>query len=358
MEAIREDFSKKGVRFVYVYKSLAHPEWNGYVDPETLDERLKHIEEARKTLKTKFEWICDSMDNRLKKAFGGRPNSEFIIDPNGRIVIKRQWSDPQQTREDLKQLVGEPETETNPFDIEAGFLALEREIASGVVPRSYPPSGARALKTDVISSLEDHPYYVKLRAQAEPSLVSQGKGSLYIGFFLDPIYKVHWNNLTDPPSFTLHYKSKVGEIVILSGTGPKIKEPADLDPREFLFDINDLDPEYPIKLSLKYFACDDAETFCIPVAHQFNILMEIDGEAGRVIRRNPGGFQRNSNRGGFSGLRVLEALRNSDKNNDGFVDWDEAPTEVRRNFIRLDLNEDFSIDQKEVSALETRLRRR
>ena len=50
METIERDYSPRGVRFFYVYKALAHPELNGYVQPVTLDERLMHVEEAELTL--------------------------------------------------------------------------------------------------------------------------------------------------------------------------------------------------------------------------------------------------------------------------------------------------------------------
>ena len=62
--------------------------------------------EAKRRLGTQFRWICDSMDNDLKHALGDRPNSEFVIDPHGKIVVARQWSDPQALRTDLEDLVG------------------------------------------------------------------------------------------------------------------------------------------------------------------------------------------------------------------------------------------------------------
>ena len=40
METIYLDYAPKGVKFFYVYKALAHPEYERYVTPFTQDERL------------------------------------------------------------------------------------------------------------------------------------------------------------------------------------------------------------------------------------------------------------------------------------------------------------------------------
>ena len=83
------DYRNKDVNFYYVYKTLAHPEINGYVSPKTIEERLKHIAEFKANTKSEMPWLCDSMDDALKAAFKTAPNGEFILDPEGKIVRKR-----------------------------------------------------------------------------------------------------------------------------------------------------------------------------------------------------------------------------------------------------------------------------
>ena len=89
------------MRFVYLYKALAHPELNGYVNPVTLEERLAHIEEAKRTLGSEIPWIADTMTNDLKHAIGDRPNSEYLLDPEGKVLRGRAWINPSQLRKDL-----------------------------------------------------------------------------------------------------------------------------------------------------------------------------------------------------------------------------------------------------------------
>ena len=65
------------------------------MQPFTLEERLAHARQAGKQLGATIPWLVDAMDNRLKHAMGDRPNSEFVIDPKGKIVRKRAWSHPE-----------------------------------------------------------------------------------------------------------------------------------------------------------------------------------------------------------------------------------------------------------------------
>ena len=101
LETVCHDYSPKGVKFYYIYKALAHPETNGYVTPFTLQERLMQVKEAERRLGSKFTWLCDAMSNDLKHALGDAPNSEYVIDPDGKVVVRRLWSDPAKLRNDL-----------------------------------------------------------------------------------------------------------------------------------------------------------------------------------------------------------------------------------------------------------------
>ena len=67
--------------FYYVYKPLAHPEYNNYVSPVTIEERLMHVAEAKRVLGTSVNWLADTMDNVWHEAMGRTPNSELVIDP-------------------------------------------------------------------------------------------------------------------------------------------------------------------------------------------------------------------------------------------------------------------------------------
>ena len=276
---MQRDYAPKGVKFFYIYKALAHPDKDGFVSPVTLKERLAHIQEAKKRLGTRFEWICDTMKNDVKHALGSAPNSEFIINPKGKIVRKRFWSNPSQTRKDLEELVGPIEKRTKVSDLDLPKQPPKRKPATGVVQRVELPGRMMALKTEPKLTKTKEPFYVKLRAEADRGVLRNGEGTLYLGFYLDPIYKVHWNNEAGRVRFEL----KAPKGITLSktkGESQKVKVPADLDPREFLIDIEGAKPGQVIVVTVHYIACDDAETFCKPVTQQYKLYITRDPDGG------------------------------------------------------------------------------
>ncbi len=296
METIQRDYAARGVKFFYIYKSLAHPENNGYVQPLTLQERLLHLKEAERTLGSKFTWLADNMENELKHKLGNAPNSEFVLDPEGKVVRHRGWSSPGDLRKDLEQLVGAVEKPTQVADLKLKTAPPPKAAASGVVPRVQVSGSMRAFKVTAEKSKE--PHYIKLRAEVDQNFMSKGLGKLYLGFHLDPLYHVHWNNLVDPLTYELELPENV-TVTPVKGSGPKVKSPADIDPREFLLDIDELKQvsNAVIKVKVKYFACNDDEGWCKPVNQTFLVTLEPDRDAGSSRQR--GG--RGGGRGGLAG---------------------------------------------------------
>jgi len=273
------------VGFYYVYKSLAHPEFNNYVKPYSLEERLMHVREAEKVIGSQFQWICDDMSNELKYALGSAPNAEFIIDSQGLIVQRRVWSDPHTLRTDLEKLVGVVDNPTRVEDLNMPEIKPAGTVAQGIAPRVVMPANMMAMKVKPVED-EKYPFYVKLRAEADAAFLlgESDTGQIYLGFHLDPLYHVHWNN----EAAALEYSLTTKDGVIVSpaeGKFPEVTEAADADPREFLLEITVEETRSPIELEVRYFACDDALTFCVPVTQHYSILLERDRDGGSAMGR-------------------------------------------------------------------------
>ena len=58
---------------------------------------------------------------------------------------------------------------------------------------------------------------------------------MYLGFHLDPLYRVHWNNEVDPVEFRITAPEGV-LVTPAEGVAVDPDEPADADPREFLIE--------------------------------------------------------------------------------------------------------------------------
>ena len=283
METVERDYAPKGVKFYFVYKALAHPEWDGYIQPFTLEERLMQVAEAKRTLHSSFTWIVDAMDNRMKHAMGSRPDSEFVFDPNGVIVRARDWSDPKELRKDLETLVGPVDNPTTIADLEYVYEPPPMVAAKGVIPRLKKPGRMSALTLKPTWSKGGEPWYAKLRAEADQSLLENGAGMLYLGFRLDPVYHVHWNNLD---ADAILVKLETADGVTLSKTllkGPQVDVPADIDPREFMIQVKGMKKETPITLSVSYFACNDEKGWCKSVEQKYSIVLERNADGGRVF---------------------------------------------------------------------------
>jgi hypothetical protein len=274
LEAVYQDYAPRGVKFYYVYKSLAHPETNGYVNAYTLDDRLHHIKEAKQRIPTNITWLADNMANDLKRhlLMHGAHNSEFVFDPLGKLVRRRFWSNPGSLRRDLEELVGPVENPTDPAYVDVQFTPRTLGTAHDNVP---PPRLPVAFRAVTVRPLEHgaQPFYVKLRAMAHKALVKEGSGKLFLAFHLDPIYSVNWNSLAGP----LQY-----EITLPSGAtatpqpGAQANEDSDMEPREFFVELRDLDRGDSIQVTVRYFVCSHEEGWCKAVTQSYQVLLDYE----------------------------------------------------------------------------------
>ena len=365
METVERDYSPKGVRFYYVYKALAHPEHNNYVTPFSLEERLMHVAEAERTLGSRIPWLADNMADELKSALGGVNNAELVIGPDGRVLRRRAWSDPDELRKDLGELVGKVKRATRVSDLDLETASPPRTLAKGVVPRIEVPGAMRALRIEPVLEGAEHPFYAKLRAEVDEDFLRSGEGKLYLGFHLDPLYHVHWNNLAEPLELELTAPEGV-RVSPQKATAPEVKEPADADPREFLLDLSADERNAPLELTVRYFGCDDADTFCVPVSQSYRVHLEPDPNAGRVRERGgmgrgrggPGGPGGPGGRGPWGGGDPVDLLKRFDADGDGRITRDEAPERMKRRFDRIDIDGDGAIDAGEMQAIAERMRQR
>jgi len=360
VEAVQRDYASKSVKFYYVYRALAHPENNGMVKPLSIKERLMHVTEARKRLKTQVPWLADNMNNDFKHAIGNTNNSEFLLDPQGRIVHMQMWSNGERLRAALEAHVGAVEKPTSVADLGLPAFRMQPNTRGTVLPRIDVPGIMVPLRIEPQEN--GQPFYVKLRAEAEQSVLEQGSGKIYLGFHIDPLYHTHWNNLVDPLHFEIKASSGT-KVTPSSGNGPKLDIESDSDPREFLVSIENADPDASLRLAVRYFACSEDPAWCKPVEQQYTIHLARDEFGGAVFGRSfvPGGpFRAAAPRrrsaqfgsarplGGFGGQRPQTGRPGAG-----------GPPSAEVFFSRFDRNRDGKLTEAEVPAgLWQRLRNR
>lgn len=247
-----------------------------------------HVAEAERRLGSGITWLADTMDNVWHDAVGRTPNSEFVIDPNGVIVAARAWSNPAELRADLERIVGPVDAPTTIADLDLPAQPPIPTVAKGVVPRVERLPGLMPMLIDPVLRDSGVPFYTKLRAEAQPEVYAGGSGGMYIGFHLDPLYRVHWNNEVAPLEYEITAPDGV-TVTPASGVAVDPEEPADADPREFLLTIDGASPGDTLDVRVQYFACDDALTFCIPVRQDYQVHLTQDTSHGVTIRTSADG---------------------------------------------------------------------
>ncbi len=338
---MHRDYSSKGVKFFFIYKTLAHPELAGdYIQPFTLAERLAHAKQADKQLGATIPWIVDAMDNRLKRALGDRPNSEFVVNPEGIIVRKRAWSHPAQVRKDLEELVGPVERITREEDVHLKLeLPLKAPAARGVVPRIRRPQ-MQAIVMEPQIEPQGKPFFAKLRAEADADLLKDGTGKLYIGFHLDPFHEGHWNNLTKPLSFKLEAPEGM-KIDKLAAEAAKVEAVSDTDPREFLLNVEAWPAEVALSLTVTYSACVGEEScHVVKQAYILHRKRDIDG-----------GGARGEGAGYWNPKEFTRQMMSGDKDRDGKLSKSEVRGLVLPHFDSLDKDHDGLLDRGELNAV-------
>ncbi|MCR9247792.1 MAG: protein-disulfide reductase DsbD N-terminal domain-containing protein [bacterium] len=353
LEAVYRDYAPKGVRFRMIYKSIVHPGTNGYTEPYTLAERLRHVKVARQRLRTTVPWICDSMDNAIKAALKAAPNAEFVVDAEGKVLRKRFWHDPAELRAFLAEQVGAVERPTQVADLDMQLVFPERKAPRGVVKPLAMTERMRGLRVapvlpkaaaaggDDEAADSAPPFFAKLVAEGCRQLLRTGEGRLYLGFYLDPLYEVHWNNPAGGLSFRIERPGDA-EFEDVTGQTPNYEHDIDIDPREFFADIAAAKGA-ELRLTVRYTVCDDAETFCMPVEQSYTITLERDPHAG--------------SRAGDWMTELCGDPMQFDKNEDGRVTRAELPAKRAQLIINhVDRNHDDVITAAEAKLFHDMIR--
>lgn len=336
-----QDYHPRGVNFFFIYKRLAHPELVGhYVQPFTLQERLAHAQAAERRLGCSIPWLVDGMDNRLNHLFGRRANSEVIIDPAGIIVRKRAWSHPAQVRKDLEQLVGPVTPVTLEEDIHLEFELPPKSPA----PRGQVPlvdrSQMQVVEITPRIDPDGLPFFAKLRAEADASLLTDGAGRLYLGFHLDPFHQAHWNNLTEPLSIQLGLPREV-KTESSAHSAPRVSMASDADPREFLLNLEGWRSDEPIHVTVTYFACIGEES-CHAVQQHYEVHRRFDPDGGQAMGEGAGHWQYDD----FADKALAR-----DKNGDGKLSLTEVQGLIRPHFDDFDTNRDGVLEREELKTV-------
>ncbi|VGO22973.1 hypothetical protein [Pontiella sulfatireligans] len=353
IEASGLSYKDNGVNFFYIYRHLAYPENHGYVQPINDLERLRHATLAAKHLNTRIPWLADPIDNQVAKGLKVRSGRAIMIyNQNGFEEYAGSISDIKPLNAALEKRVGAPAVSVQPEQLPEPNIAPVSMPQAKLVDRiEINPKRNRYITLLATPVDSDAPHYVKARFEGTEELVKTGNGKIYIGFHIDPIYQVTWNNLETPLKYSI--KTTPGSTVAPSvNVAPRITQAAtDSEPREFLLEARKLSTTEPFKLAVAYSVRSKTSKRNISVVQQYLVYLKHDPFGGNTPNRQTElkGFN-TSSKDSATRARFNQFLKIMDLDRNGRISRDEASGVIRFNFHQLDTNRNGYVERSEYEA--------
>ena len=89
---LREKYHPKGFEFFIVYVREAHPGEN-FPHHTSFEQKLAHARKLRDLEKISLPVLVDDLQGTSHKAYGLLPNMVYLIDREGTVVYKSDWTD-------------------------------------------------------------------------------------------------------------------------------------------------------------------------------------------------------------------------------------------------------------------------
>lgn len=299
------------------------------VEAVTLSERLKQIAYANQELQTTIPWICDGLDGAVEKALGGAPNSEYVVDEKGVVVRKRFWHDPEELRSFLAARFGKVAEPTTVADLKRETIDRPQSQKRGLTV----PKGMKLCDVSPLRKVsEKEPLYVKLVVEAGPELLKSGTGKLWIGLFVDPIYKRRWDKSAEPVQWELSCEDPSFQTVKGKGT----RDEDELSSSEFLLDVTAGGKEASYVLAANFSLLDETgKSQAFTEQYRFQIKAS----------------KRKARRAGDWMMKIVGDPMAFDANQDGKVEKDELPEgRTQIYLLHYDRDHDSAISSEEAKT--------
>jgi thiol-disulfide isomerase/thioredoxin len=128
------DMDKDGV--VHAHELLAArkiTQFEGIEEPSSAAERRVLAQRFRDEVPGEIPVLLDELDNRVSEAYGGAPNSLFVIAPSGTISHKFMWASTRDAERALAELFGQEPPPVEQRAIDWGVIDAEL-VAAGEKP--------------------------------------------------------------------------------------------------------------------------------------------------------------------------------------------------------------------------------
>jgi predicted outer membrane repeat protein len=361
-------YEEQKPNFFYIYRTLAHPENHRFVTPYTLNERAQHAALAAERYQTDYPWYCDDITNETAQWLEALGNNLFIFNEEGTELFAGSYEELSTFTEMLHQLIpppvlpeadDQPVTKLTPRKTEEKKQTIIIEpyepIKTKAIRRpNFDPKNAPYFPLQIKPINSKHPFYAKLRIEADQALLKTGSGFLYAGFHIDPIYNVAWENIKEPLSYSIKPPAGCALAPSKNQAQKILEHPTDADPREFILEVRNWSPEEPIQLSVNYPLFSIQSKWKREITQHYIVYLKRDDNAGRVIGREISLEEINKGKThAIPTQKRNETLfekycRIFDIDRDGRIILDEAPRRIANVWNTVDLNNNGILDPEEL----------
>lgn len=141
------EFAGRDVEFLMVYTRETHPGEN-IRRHKKFEEKMEHAKLFKELDKVQLRILVDSLGGKIHRKYGMLPNMVYIVSKEGRIVYKASWTDANEIKSVLENLLLWEKEGFTPLDsvavVEKYHFIYDRNVEEH--KRVYERSGPSAVK--------------------------------------------------------------------------------------------------------------------------------------------------------------------------------------------------------------------
>jgi hypothetical protein len=202
-----------------------------------------------------------------------------------------------------------------------------------------------------ITPLESRlPFYVKMRAEANKELLESGDGRMYLGFHIDPIYRVEWNNLGETIDYAINVPRGMAVSPSINQAEKVTRQATDSEPREFMLEARKWNLSLPLAITVNYSVHASATKKTHNISQQYILYLDRDLFGGAVIGRGISEsdiLKKKKAPRKKTGGTSTDLPRHLDLDLDGMLSRDEAPRALLEHWDDIDLDQDGRVNEEE-----------
>jgi peroxiredoxin len=104
LNRLHKKYADKDVEFLFVYVREAHP-GDQLPAHRSLNDKTEAAELFREEEDVEVTILLDTLDGKVHRQYGSRPNSTYLIDRSGRVAFRAVWTRPNAVEEALEELL-------------------------------------------------------------------------------------------------------------------------------------------------------------------------------------------------------------------------------------------------------------